>query len=146
MSLDLIELRPNIVIEKNYAESLPEINLDIDQIRRVFKNLIENSSRALKNINNKRLKITTRQLRPISKIQRNPWIYVEILDEGVGIPEEYLDKIFDPFFTTNKNEGGNGLGLAIVKQIITRHHGFIDVTSRPGKGTIFSIRLPHIII
>jgi signal transduction histidine kinase len=146
MSLDLIELQPNIVIEKNYAENLPEINLDIDQIRRVFKILIENSSRALKDINNKRLKITTRQLRPISKIQRNPWIYVEVLDEGVGIPEELLDKIFDPFFTTNKNEGGNGLGLAIVKQIITRHHGFIDVTSRPGKGTIFSIRLPHIII
>lgn len=146
MSLDLVDLQSNIVIEKNYSENLPEINLDINQIRRVFKNLIENSNRALNNINSKRLKITTRPLRPISKIQRNPWIYIEFLDEGVGIPEEHLDKIFDPFFTTHKNEGGNGMGLTIVKQIITRHHGFIDVTSRPGKGTIFNIRLPHIII
>ncbi len=100
----------------------------------------------MKDTGNKRIKITTRPLRPISKVRRNPWIYIEILDEGIGIPEENLDKIFDPFFTTRKNEGGNGMGLAIVKQIIDRHHGFIDVTSRPGKGTIFNIRLPYRIV
>jgi signal transduction histidine kinase len=78
-------------------------------------------------------------------MRRNTWMYIEILDEGKGIPEEFLEKIFDPFFTTRKNEGGNGLGLAIVKQIITRHKGFIDVTSKLNKGTIFNIRLPYLI-
>ena len=146
MSLELAELSSNIVIEKHYADGIPEINVDINQLRRVFTNLIENSNRAMKETKNKRIKITTKPLRPISKVQRNPWIYIEFLDEGSGIPEEYLDKIFDPFFTTHRDEGGNGMGLAIANQIITRHHGFIDVTSRPGKGTIFNIRLPHIII
>lgn len=146
MSLDLVDIQQNIIIEKHYSENLPEINVDINQVRRVFTNLIENSNRAMKNSKKKRLKITTRPLRPISKIQRNPWIYIEFLDEGAGIPLEYLDKIFDPFFTTYKNEGGNGMGLAIVKQIITRHYGFIDVTSLPEKGTIFNIRLPYIMI
>lgn len=146
MSLDLVDLPQNIVIEKHYADNLPEINVDINQMRRVFTNLIENSNRAMKNTENKRLKITTRPLRPFSKVQRNPWIYIEILDEGSGIPRDFLDKIFEPFFTTCKNEGGSGMGLAIVKQIITRHHGFIDVTSRPGKGTVFNIRLPYRIV
>lgn len=146
MSLDLADLSPHVVIEKHFSDSIPEINVDINQLRRVFTNLIENSNRAIKNTENKRIKITTKPLRPVSKVQRNPWIYIEFLDEGSGIPEEQLDKIFDPFFTTHREVGGNGMGLAIAKQIITRHHGFIDVTSRPGKGTIFNIRLPYIII
>lgn len=146
MSLDLVDLPPNMVIEKHYADHLPEINVDINQMRRVFTNLIENSNRAMKITKNKRLKITTRPLRPLSKVQRNPWIYIELLDKGLGIPEDYLDKIFEPFFTTCKSEGGSGMGLAIVRQIITRHSGFIDVTSRPGKGTVFNIRLPYRIL
>jgi signal transduction histidine kinase len=146
MSLELAELSSNIAIEKHYADDIPEINVDINQLRRVFTNLIENSNRAMKDTEKKRIKITTKTLRPISKVQRNPWIYIEFLDEGSGIPEENLGRIFDPFFTTHRDEGGNGMGLAIANQIITRHHGFIDVTSRPGKGTIFNIRLPHIII
>jgi len=146
MSLELAELSSNIVIEKHYADDVPEINVDINQLRRVFTNLIENSNRAMKDTEKKRIKITTKTLRPISKVQRNPWIYIEFLDEGSGITEENLDRIFDPFFTTHRDEGGNGMGLAIANQIITRHHGSIDVTSRPGKGTIFNIRLPHIII
>jgi signal transduction histidine kinase len=144
MCLDLVEISPDIKIEKQYAENLPEIFVDINQMRRAFTNLFENSLRAMENKSNNRLKLTTRVLRPSSKIQKNPWIYVEILDEGCGIPEDHMDNIFEPFFTTYKNRGGNGMGLAIVKQIITKHRGFIDVTSRPNKGTIFNIRLPQI--
>lgn len=146
MSLDLIDIPANILVEKHYADNLPEINVDMSQMRRVFTNLIENSLNAMQNNKNGgRLKISTRPLRPISKVQRNPWIYIEILDDGEGIPEEFLDRIFEPFFTTNKESGGSGMGLAIVRQIITRHRGYIDVTSKPGKGTIFNIRLPYII-
>ncbi|GAB4375506.1 MAG: hypothetical protein Kow0042_20980 [Calditrichia bacterium] len=144
MTLDMIHIPPNIMVEKHYSNNTPEINLDSNQMRRVFLNLFENSIRAMGKEGG-RLKITTRPLRPLSKVQRNPWIYIEILDQGEGIPEEFLEKIFDPFFTTYKHKGGNGMGLAIVKQIITRHKGFIDVTSKQGKGTIFNIRLPYLI-
>ncbi|RMF60360.1 MAG: hypothetical protein D6748_04260 [Calditrichaeota bacterium] len=143
MSLDLVQIPPHIRLEKNYSTDLPAIKVDIDQMRRVFTNLINNSIRAMAFNDSGRLKITTRTLRPASKLSTTPWIYIEILDEGVGIPDEFLERIFDPFFTTYKKEGGNGLGLAIVRQIITRHSGFIDVTSKPGKGTIFNIRLPY---
>jgi len=143
MSLDLIELPPYISVEKHYSESVPQISVDVDQMRRVFVNLFENS---IKSIHEKRgrLKISTRPLRPLSTFRRNTWLYLEILDDGEGIPEEFLDKIFDPFFTTRKKEGGSGMGLAIVKQIITSHQGSIDVTSKLGKGTIFNIRLPYL--
>ncbi len=145
MSLDLVDIPPDVLIEKHYSEDLPEIQVDVGQMRRVFTNLFENSIHAMRHPREKRLKITTRPLRPLTKLKRSPWIYIEILDTGEGIPEEYLEKIFEPFFTTHKPDGGTGMGLAIVKQIITRHHGFIDVTSKPGKGTIFNIRLPYFI-
>jgi MazG family protein len=143
MTLDIIQTPPSLKIEKHYTPDLPKLSLDIHQMRRVFTNLFENSIRAMRTNPSGRIKITTKELRPLSRFRRNPWIYIEILDEGIGIPEEYLERIFDPFFTTRKNEGGNGLGLAIVKQVIARHSGFIDVASKTGKGTIFSIRLPH---
>lgn len=143
MALDLLHAQDTIKIEKHYASDLPKLSLDIHQMRRVFSNLFENSVRAMRSHENGCLKITTKELRPLSKFRRNPWISVEILDDGIGIQEEYLERIFDPFFTTRKNEGGNGLGLAIVRQTITRHSGFIDVSSKPGKGTIANIRLPH---
>ncbi len=144
MSLDLVNFPENIVIEKHYSDSIPEIRVDNNEMRRVFLNLFENSTRAMSE-GGGRIKITTRPLRPLSKVRHNPWIYIEILDEGAGIPEEFLEKIFEPFFTTFKQEGGNGMGLAMVRQIITRHKGFIDVTSKLGKGTIFNIRLPYLV-
>ncbi len=144
MTLDLVNIPGNIIVEKHYSESIPAVIVDGNQMRRVFANLFENSIRSM-SPDGGRLKITTRPLRPLSKIRQSPWTYIEILDEGNGIPEEFLEKIFEPFFTTHKNEGGNGMGLAIVRQIITRHKGFIDVTSKPGKGTIFNIRLPILI-
>jgi signal transduction histidine kinase len=143
MTLDLVNVNPNITVEKNYSNDFPAINIDSVQMRRVFLNLFENSINAMKE-NGGRLKITTRPLRPLSTIKRTKWIYIEILDEGIGIQDDFLENIFDPFFTTRKIEGGNGMGLAIVKQIISRHRGFIDVTSKLDKGTIFNIRLPYI--
>lgn len=142
MSLELLHAPAEVHIEKHYAPELPKLNLDVTQMRRALLNLLQNSVRALRTHPNGRIKITTKELRPLSRFRRNPWVYIEILDEGIGIPEEYLERIFDPFFTTHKNEGGNGLGLAIVKQTVTRHSGFIDVASKPGKGTVFNIRLP----
>jgi signal transduction histidine kinase len=66
-------------------------------------------------------------------------VAIAISDTGKGIPSENIEKIFDPFFTTR--ESGTGLGLAISHGIIEGHGGSIDVKSKPGNGTTFSIRL-----
>lgn len=67
-------------------------------------------------------------------------VEIVIIDTGIGIPKDDLDKIYDPFFTTK--EDGNGLGLSITHGIIEKHGGTIDVESTPGRGTTFMIRFP----
>ncbi|RJR51067.1 MAG: ATP-binding protein, partial [Desulfobacteraceae bacterium] len=68
---------------------------------------------------------------------------IKVQDTGCGIPQEVLPSIFDPFFTTKGEGKGLGLGLATVQGIIRRHMGIIRVKSDPGKGTVFTIRLPQ---
>ena len=69
------------------------------------------------------------------------YFYVDISDNGPGIPKEIQEKIFKPFFTTNND--GTGLGLAVSKRIISSHNGEISLKSFPG-GTVFNIKLPTI--
>ena len=68
-------------------------------------------------------------------------VAVDVSDSGVGMPPEVRARIFEPFFTT-KGERGTGLGLAMVHGIVQRHGGELDVSSAPGAGTTFTIRLP----
>ncbi len=69
-------------------------------------------------------------------------VVLTVEDHGVGIEEENLTRIFDPFFTTKEDEKGIGLGLAVVYGIVETHGGTIEVESRPGEGTTFTVRLP----
>lgn len=71
-----------------------------------------------------------------------PWVRIQVIDSGVGIPEESRARIFEPFFTTKNTGGGSGLGLAISYGIIRQHEGFINVDERPGGGSVFSVFLP----
>ncbi len=71
-------------------------------------------------------------------------IMVEIVDNGIGIPNDDIPHIFEPFFSTKRNSRGQGLGLAIVHGIIQNHKGKIDVKSEIGKGTTISITIPII--
>lgn len=68
--------------------------------------------------------------------------WLEVRDNGTGIPAEHLDKLFDPFFTTKAPGKGTGLGLNIVYRILTRHQGQVSVQSQIGEGTTFLVRLP----
>jgi signal transduction histidine kinase len=70
-------------------------------------------------------------------------VYVEVNDDGPGIPEENLERIFEPFFTTKKEGQGTGLGLAVSRGIVEKLNGRIEVTSRPGSGCSFRVVLPR---
>ena len=69
-------------------------------------------------------------------------IRLDVKDNGDGIPEEYLAKIYDPFFTTKDDGKGVGLGLAVVYGIVESHGGDIEVETKVGDGTTFSVELP----
>ncbi|MBN2431228.1 MAG: PAS domain-containing protein [Acidobacteria bacterium] len=88
---------------------------------------------------------------PGSRVQvvaesENSGIAIHIIDEGCGIPGEHISRIFERFYRIDKARsrkmGGTGLGLAIVKHIAQAHNGSVDVTSTPGRGSTFTIRLP----
>lgn len=70
-------------------------------------------------------------------------VVITVEDNGIGIPREEIENIFQPFYRVEENRtGGFGLGLSLARRIVKLHKGIIDVASRPGKGTIFTIRLP----
>jgi len=71
----------------------------------------------------------------------NHQAFVDIQDNGMGIPQNQLDALFQAFHST-KGQGGTGLGLTVVKKIVEEHNGSIRVSSPPGEGTTFTIRIP----
>jgi signal transduction histidine kinase len=73
-----------------------------------------------------------------------PFVVVQVTDNGVGIPRDSREKIFDPFFTTKEGQGGTGLGLAVCSGIVKEHDGWIDVEDAEGAsgGTVFRIFVP----
>jgi CheY-like chemotaxis protein len=68
--------------------------------------------------------------------------FIEIEDNGAGIPPDMSEKIFQPFFTTKEPGRGTGLGLSISRQIVREHEGDITLQSRPGRGTVFALTFP----
>ena len=70
------------------------------------------------------------------------WLTVTVADTGVGIPPEHLSRVFEPFFTTKPEGEGTGLGLSIIHAIVDAHGGRINVTSRIGVGTVFTLEFP----
>lgn len=70
-----------------------------------------------------------------------PFVVFHVEDQGPGIPEEARQRLFDPFYTTRAE--GSGLGLAIVKQVADAHGGWVEVDSTPGRGSRFSLYIPH---
>jgi two-component system NtrC family sensor kinase len=122
----------DIQIIKKISSNMPQINLDKDKIKQVFWNLMINASDAMPRGGT--LTISSN----LSKDKK--YIETSFEDDGVGIPEENINKLFDPFFTTKG--GGTGLGLAVSYGIIKQHQGKIEVKSEIGQGSVFTILLP----
>jgi len=140
-TLSLLEdqfLIKNIDIIKKYDENLPDILGDFSQLQQVVINLILNAIQALDE--HGRISIG---LQAEGRKGSECFLVLSITDNGVGIPQEDMDKIFDPFYTTKtKDKGGIGLGLTIVQQIVKTHHGRITFKSKVNEGTTVSVRLP----
>lgn len=106
---------------------------NLGEIQQVLTNLITNAFQAMDGKGGI-LTLSTRSLKDS--------VEVKVSDNGIGIPQKYLSKIFDPFFTTKKTGEGTGLGLNIVYRIATKYGGAIDVESKEGSGTTFTLRFP----
>ena len=120
-------IKKEISVKLELAEGLPVHYFNDREIKQLILNFSRNAIEAMKQKGC--LTITTKK--EASQLQ------LSITDTGCGIPKEQLDKIFDPFYTTKNN--GTGLGLGVCLGIIKRHQGVIDVKSREGKGTTFTI-------
>ena len=126
---------PNVRIDTSNLGNVPEFPLDCDQMNRVFVNLTDNAIAALIDSDTQGYVAFTSMLLPGLSTVR-----IEVIDNGIGIPQHLRDRVIEPYFSTK--DGGTGLGLAIVAQIITDHGGYLRVLSNEPRGTRMIIELP----
>jgi two-component system, NtrC family, nitrogen regulation sensor histidine kinase NtrY len=121
-----VQLRPR------FADALPRVSVDPEQIRRVVINLIDNAVEAMDRRGT--IDIETHHIKAESLVR------IVVADDGPGIPPTERDKLFLPYYSTKRR--GSGLGLAIVRRIVAEHGGSIDVTDNVPRGTRFTVELP----
>lgn len=123
----------NIRLVRDYGE-LPDVDLYSKELNQVWMNLLVNAAQAV-GVADGEVRIETRS--------GETHVTVAISDTGGGIEKEHLTRIFDPFYTTKPVGEGTGLGLSISFGIVERHGGRISVESTSGRGTTFTVMLPH---
>jgi signal transduction histidine kinase len=123
-------LPARIVATESLAPDLPPIQVDATRVAQVLINLLQNAVQAMPNGG---VLTTTTRL-------RDDWLEIAVTDTGTGLSQESLTKLFVPFYTTRA--GGTGLGLAISRRLVDAHGGEIVVSSEPGRGATFVVRLP----
>jgi PAS domain S-box-containing protein len=119
-----------------------DIEGDKNQLEQVFDNLLINAAQAMPEggtITIQGENVPARKA-PEWAAKHTDYVRIFVIDQGTGIPEDYIAQIFDPFFTTKQK--GSGLGLATSYSIIKKHDGFFDVQSKMGEGSTFTITIP----
>ena len=116
--------------------SLPEVDIDREQIKRVVLNLVDNAIAAIEAAGPgpREIRVSTRLDRAMQSV------HLEVADSGAGIDPEARRRLFEPYFSSKPE--GSGLGLAIVSRIVSDHSGYIRVRDRSPRGTRFIIELP----
>jgi PAS domain S-box-containing protein len=138
-----IEIQPCI-------QSRRPILADPIQIHQILMNLCTNAGHAMRDaggmltVSLTDIELASIDMAAMPDLKPGGYLEIRVADTGHGMPAEITDRIFDPFFTTKKKGEGTGMGLAVVHGIVKSHGGTIQVASRPGKGTAFTILLPAI--
>ncbi len=125
-------------IHREFDDELGKVPCIANELEQVLLNLLKNAAQAIHQ------REDDEPGRIVVRTRRNPpWAEIQVQDNGVGIPEAVRKRIFEPFFTTKEVGQGTGLGLSVSYFIITNNHkGQMDVQSKPGQGTLFTLRLP----
>lgn len=126
------KLKHGVAVKREYDRALPRVRANPSELNQVWTNLVDNAIDAMKGKGHLEVR-TSRD---------GPWLCVDFIDDGPGIPPDLQARIFEPFFTTKPHGQGTGLGLEISRRLIEQsHHGELRVESRPGR-TRFQARLP----
>ncbi|MBN1179752.1 MAG: PAS domain S-box protein [Anaerolineae bacterium] len=140
-------LPENIAIEFIHSHDGYVVNLDLTRIQQAIMNLAVNARDAMPQggklyFTLDRLHFADAKQAPLSNMEPGEWVCLKVTDTGTGIPPDVLPKIFDPFFTTKGPGEGTGLGLSQVYGTVRQHDGHVDVATRVGRGTTFTLYLP----
>jgi CheY-like chemotaxis protein len=137
-----------INLKVDYASVPLTVRAAESQLARAIDNLVHNAIEAVADNGEVVVRTQSEQVvAPSGRYETIPagqYAVLTVADNGCGIDLQDLGRVFEPFFTKKRagERTGSGLGLAIVHGVVKEHHGFIDVTSTPGKGTIFSLYFP----
>ena len=144
----------SIAVREAFADGLPPVVIDENQMKQVFINVLLNALQAMPHGGELTLRTTAAapESLPVELARRAlaTWrpgetaVRCEVADTGIGIPADQVQKAFEPFFTTKPAGQGTGLGLAISRSIIEKHRGGIALASQAGRGTTVTIVLPII--
>lgn len=151
---DLTHLLNRLVGEKvtlslSHDPVLPTIRADKRQLEQVLMNLVVNARDAMPDggqirIETERLTLSKPLQRDRVTVPEGQYVGLRVIDEGIGIPRDKLQKVFEPFFTTKRAGEGTGLGLSTAYGIVKQTGGFIFVDSEVGHGTAFTLMFPVI--
>lgn len=126
------ELKYKADVVKDFAE-LPSVHCIPSQLNQVLLNLLINAAHA----------IEQHGIIRISTGCDDNWVWFSVSDNGKGMEPAQLGRIFEPFYTTKPKGQGTGLGLPLSRSIVEKHQGVLDVSSTPGVGSCFTVKLPR---
>lgn len=127
------QLKYKAQLHRDYQDNLPELYCQPMQLNQVFLNLLVNAAQAIDEQGDIYLTVSANDIE----------LRVAVRDTGCGIAPEHLNRLFEPFFTTKPVGSGTGLGLSLSWSIVQKHHGRIEVSSKVGIGTTFTVVLPR---
>jgi len=122
----------DMVVEQELRADLPLVQLDREQMKQAFYNVIKNSIEAMKRFGTLHIRTDL----------DDTYVIISFTDTGSGMSAENLSHVFEPYFTTKPS--GTGLGLLIVRRIVREHGGELSIESSPGQGVTLAIRLPYV--
>jgi signal transduction histidine kinase len=145
----------NITLETVIAAGVKPIAVDTDKIRRILVNLLGNAVKFTPEGGKITVKIGIEEDKPVGsdrfdpfEPERNQYLRIDVIDTGIGIPEDKLERVFDSFFQVDNSStrqfGGTGLGLSIARNFAAAHRGTLNVSSTVGAGSTFTLKLPYV--